>query len=1043
MIRTASNLRLHTWFYILSVSILLSGILGLLGHVASQLWLIPENLMLPLEDALALFVGGICLLGLMSLWQRRRNTGTKADYPAAIYGALGVVSTFALLVLAGWGIHQERNRAASSIVHHHAAMLKHELHASAALVGRLADRWAALDLVVPESLKQSELSRYFADAPALKSLLVIKDNRQVLLHHSTSEEDQHWLRNQMREEAVLLWMNDSLQHERYSSWIMPDSARPHLAILLTLPEGAEGSMFFSAFDIEEMLKPMFTLADHEFDIIVTPVYSQLPRMDDEAPGRRHEIFQQTTVKIPAGPTITVTAIAGPARVFGLPGIILPCTLFFGLYVSYLLALSRNVTTVQRQKTRALKVEEQRFRSLFFQSPDAVFEMTRDGHYLSLNAKAKAFTGITGDNPEKLHYRDVLHSDAVSPQDFETFEGAYQKAVDGDAQTCGLKFLGVSGEWRDYECSFVPVLVDGVVAGLYAVVKDVTERFVAHENQQLLTKSLESSDSGVLVVDVRNKTMPVVFINSAFSQMTGYSREQVLSSSLATITDWIERPEDAVSIRSTIHKGEAGSFTIKSHRQDGTPFWNQLSLTPLRDDADVVTHYTAIMRDVSDKKQQEKQLAYQATHDALTGLANRSLLEDRLGHDIALAKRSGKQLAVLFIDLDAFKPINDTLGHSIGDEVLISVVRRMQSVIRPTDTLARFGGDEFVLLLPSLESPHEAERVADRILHEISQPHRVEENELYVTASIGISFLTKELDRPSELLQQGDMAMYKAKRQGRDTYVAYSDDLDKKLSKRVTLRNELQEAIRNNQLFLHYQPQVDDQGQFCGLEALVRWKHPTKGMISPAEFIPIAEETAQIIHLGQWVMAQACSDAQRLLQQGMLKGRMAVNLSPLQFHRHGFLTALDEVLESTALPPTYLEFEVTEGVMMRRNEDAIELLQTIKARGIATTIDDFGTGYSSFSYLKDLPVESVKIDKSFVDSILSDRRDAAVCKGIIAMAKEMGMKVVAEGVETREQFECLLRYGCDAFQGYYFAYPMSFDDLLLWIAGLDANQTSLT
>lgn len=1038
MIHTPRNLRLHTWFYILSISVLLSGILGLVGHVIGSQLPIPENLMLPLEHALVLFIGGVLLMGWMSYWQRRRNTGSKADYPAALYGALGVVSTFVLLIVASWGIHQERHRAASAIVYHHAAMLEHEIQASAALLGRLADRWASLYLAVPAPLKQSELLRYFNDTLALKSLLVIREDRQVLLHHSKSDEAQHWLRNKMREQAVMLWIDESLQQARYSSWIMPDGDQPKMAILLTLPSGPEGGMFFSSFDIDEMLKPMFELADHEFDITVTPVHDGLPLADDEAPGRRQEIFQQTTLRIPSGPTITVTATAGPASVLRLPAIVLPCILVFGLFVSYLLAISRNVTTIQRQKSRELKVEEQRFRSLFFQSPDAVFEMTRDGHYLSLNAKAKAFTGIS-DNPEKLHYRDVLLPDAVSPQDFETFEGAYQKAVDGDAQTCGLKFLGVSGEWRDYECSFVPVLVDGVVTGLYAVVKDITERFEAHENQRLLTKSLESSDSGVLVVDVRNQAMPAVFVNSAFSQMTGYTREQVLNSSLFKILAWIEKSEDAEQIKTIIHNGEAGSLTVKSRRQGGTPFWNQLSLAPVRDDHGVVTHYTAIMKDVSEKRQQEKQLAYQATHDVLTGLANRALLEDRLEHDIALATRTGEQLAVLFIDLDAFKPINDTLGHRIGDEVLISVARRLESIIRPTDTLARFGGDEFVLLLPRLESVEAAERVAERVLVQIGQPHRVEGHELYVTASIGISFLTETLDQPSKLLQQGDMAMYKAKQQGRDTYVAYSADLDQKLSKRVVLRNELQEAIRSNQLFLHYQPQVDDQGRCCGLEALVRWEHPTKGLISPAEFIPIAEETAQIIHLGHWVMAQACNDAQRLLQLGMLKGRMAVNLSPLQFHRTGFLTVLNEVLESTALPPTRLEFEVTEGVVMRRNEGSIDLLQEMKRRGIATTIDDFGTGYSSFSYLKDLPVESVKIDKSFVDTVLSDRRDAAVCKGIIAMAKEMNIKVVAEGVETSEQFERLKLYGCDAFQGFYFARPMSVDDLIPWIKTNLARQ----
>jgi diguanylate cyclase (GGDEF)-like protein/PAS domain S-box-containing protein len=1032
MIRTPGNLRLHTWFFILSIAVLLSGILGVLGNIIDSQLPIPRNLITPLDDALALLLAGVLLLGVLSVWQQRRKTGSKADYPAALYGALGVVGTFALLIVAGWGIHQERSRAAHATVHYHATMLEQHLNEAAALLGRLADRWTALDLVIPEALQQSELTRYFNDVSALKSLLVVKEDRQVLLHQSRSEEVQHWLRNQTREQAVLRWINESLEPGRDSSWIIPDSAQPNMAILLTLPQGPEGGMFFSSFDIEEMLKPMFELADSEFEVEVMPVYDEFSLMNVGAHERESEVFKQTKITIPAGPTITVTASAGPVSIFQLPGIISPCILFFGLYVSYLLAMSRNVTTIQRQKSRELNVEEQRFRSLFFQSPDAVFEMTTDGRYLSLNAKAKAFSGISDDALGTLHYRDALSPEVISRQDLETFAAAFQKTIGGEAQTCGMRFLTVDGDWRDYECSLMPLLVDTAVVGVYVVVKDVTERFEAYEHQRLLTKSLESSDSGVLVLDIRNTAMPAVFVNSAFFRLTGYSREQVLSSSLATIMSWVEKSGEAVLIRETIAKGEARSFTVKSYRKDGTPFWNQLSLAPVRDDAEVVTHYTATIKDVSEKRQQEKQLAHQATHDVLTGLANRALLEDRLEHDVALAARSGEQLAVLFIDLDAFKPINDTLGHRIGDEVLISVARRIQSIIRPTDTLARFGGDEFVLLLPNLEDPREAEAVADRILCEIGQPHRIEGHELYVTASVGISFLTEDLDVPAKMLQQADMAMYKAKQQGRDTSVAYSHDLDKKLSKRVTMRNELQEAINTGQLFLQYQPQVDRHGRLYGLEALVRWNHPTRGLISPAEFIPIAEDTAQIIHLGHWVMTQACQDAQQLLQRGMLHGRMAVNLSPLQFHRVGFLKFLDDVLESTGLPPTHLELEVTEGVLMRNSESAIETLRGVKDRGVSTSIDDFGMGYSSFSYLKDLPVERVKIDKSFIDNVLSDNKDAAVCKGIITMAREIGLEVVAEGVETQEQFERLDSYGCETYQGYYFARPMSFEALIPWI-----------
>ncbi|MAL94259.1 MAG: GGDEF domain-containing protein [Haliea sp.] len=610
--------------------------------------------------------------------------------------------------------------------------------------------------------------------------------------------------------------------------------------------------------------------------------------------------------------------------------------------------------------------------------------------------------------------------------------AINKTIRGSAQGCEIEFKNVTGQLRQYECTLVPIVTNNEVQGLYAVVKDVTERNIGYESQRLLKESLESSDDAVLVVDVRKSNLPVVFVNTAFSKLIGERSNEVLHASFNNLVGLLEDEDEAQTIKSALADARATSLTIRSHRKDGSIFWNQVSLSPVRDESGVVTHFTAIMKDISDKREQELTLAYQATHDALTGLGNRALLEDRLEHDIAIAQRNASHLAVLFIDLDEFKPINDTLGHRIGDEVLVSVARKLEAVIRPTDTLARFGGDEFVLLLPNIQSRHEAQEVADRILEAIGQPHHVGSHELYVTASIGISMLGEDLDFANKLIQQADMAMYKAKQQGRDTYEVFSNDLDTVLSKRVTLRNELQEAIRDGQLYLNYQPQVDQNGRVCGLEALVRWNHPQKGLVPPNEFIPVAEETGQIIHLGRWVANKACKDAAVLLELGLLRGRVAVNLSPLQFHRPGFLGSLKVLMEQTGLPGHHLELEITEGILMRNTEAAIEILEDLRALEIATSIDDFGTGFSSFSYLKDLPVEAVKIDRSFVDNVTTSQKDAAVCQGVLTMARAMGTRVIAEGVETREQFEQLKTYGCQAFQGYYFAKPMGFDDLVGWL-----------
>lgn len=1148
-----SHLKLQIWLYVLFASSLMAGSLGLIGHTVPQLP-IPESMMVTMEGAVALVLGGVIMLSLMMGWLAARlvtggllimiggysvlhnllagpdDTGlslltgrvrlqqlpalstlllgtvallgiersigrrtamlvgvvgialglyvlvgylgrqetmagnqlvagfsrvaglfslafglslvilsrlpvtavSSLDAGAAAIGGMSVAATFLLVILASWGIHQERHWAAASLLQHHAIMLRHQLVSSAELVGRLADRWTALALSIPDPLRQTELNRYFSDIPALASLLVLRRDGSVLMQESRTLPEARWLSSQVESAGFTQWVESVRQRGRQSEWRIPDSRRPLVAVLLTVPDGASSGLFLTAFDIALLMGPTGHPGGNDFMVSVGEGRPQVLAAPTRSHGHDHEIYEQVTVSIGDKGVVTLAATAGPISLLSMRGVLIPVLLLAGLLVSYLLTIARALAVIQKQNSRELSVEEQRFRSLYYQTPDAVFEFSRDGRYLSLNAKAREITGLSEEDMGVITYPDFLISAVMKPADYRKFDQAFQKTVQGGAQTFSVEFLNMQGNIRDYECSFMPVVVDSTVIGIYAVVKDVTDRFMAQENQRLLTKSLESSDSAVLVVDVRQPSMPAVFVNAAFAEMTGYSREEALQGTFSTLEAAIEETEEVELLKQAIDRGEAKTLTVKSFRRDGSPFWNQLSLAPVKDDGGAVTHYTAIMRDVSDRKEQENLLAYQATHDVLTGLPNRSLFEDRLEHDIALARRGNDKLAVLFIDLDAFKPINDTLGHRIGDEVLVSVARRVQAILGPTDTLARLGGDEFVLLLPDLPSVDTAARIADRILAEIAEPYNIGGHELYITASIGISVLSGELAHPAQLLQQADMAMYKAKQQGRDVCVVYSEDLDEKHAKRVTLRNELQEAIKHDQLFLHYQPQVDKDGCLRGLEALVRWRHPDKGMVSPADFIPIAEETGQIVHLGRWVIRQACQDAKSLQEAGLLQGRMGVNVSPLQFHRPGFLAGVHDILAETGLPGSCLELELTEGILMQNSASAIDLLRQLAASGISASIDDFGTGYSSFSYLKDLPVESMKIDKSFVDGVVPNKKDGAVCKGIITMARDLDMKVVAEGVETAEQLELLASYGCEVFQGYYFARPMAYESLVDWI-----------
>jgi diguanylate cyclase (GGDEF)-like protein len=440
------------------------------------------------------------------------------------------------------------------------------------------------------------------------------------------------------------------------------------------------------------------------------------------------------------------------------------------------------------------------------------------------------------------------------------------------------------------------------------------------------------------------------------------------------------------------------------------------------------HFVAVQHDISEHKAYEAQLAHHASHDALTGLANRALFEDRLDHDFALARRHGSRLAVLFIDLDDFKPINDSLGHAVGDKVLKELARRMQSAMRATDTLARLGGDEFVALVPDVEQDLQVTQLVERLLPLIARPYRIDGHELYLTGSVGIAISDDDILEPRELIQQADMAMYQAKQQGRNAYQWFTREITDKVGERVALRNDLQEAIDGQQFELHYQPLIDRDGEVSGVEALLRWPHPRRGYISPATFIPLAESTGQIIPISQWVLDRACRDMCALSAKGLGEVKVAVNLSPLQFHRASFLSGLRHTLTSIGLAPSRLELELTEGILMDRTETAIDILKALRGMQIGVSIDDFGTGFSSLSYLKYLPIGKVKIDRSFIHELSTSEHDTAIVQGIISMAHHLGLEVVAEGIETREQYQKLKQYGCDFFQGFLLARPMPLDRL---------------
>lgn len=432
-----------------------------------------------------------------------------------------------------------------------------------------------------------------------------------------------------------------------------------------------------------------------------------------------------------------------------------------------------------------------------------------------------------------------------------------------------------------------------------------------------------------------------------------------------------------------------------------------------------------------RKEQET-LQHLANHDHLTGLPNRLLLIDKLNHEIQMAGSQDRMLALLFIDLDNFKQINDSLGHSVGDRVLCAVAQRLESAVRQTDTIARLGGDEFTVLLPDLESESGAQKIAEKILEILTAPLTLNDLSIVVTASIGVSFYPSDCNTSEELLRNSDAAMYRAKRNGRNTLCRYSAEMTAQALTRVSLESSLRESFTRGELTLAYQPQIDMRsGALTGVEALLRWNHPDKGAISPGKFIPIAEESGLIVPIGQWVLEEVCRTSLRLKEQGLTGLPYSLNVSARQMLDPHFENRVRETLERFPCPDRQLELEITESLLLQNAQVARAVLRKMREMDIDIAIDDFGTGYSSLSYLKLYPINRLKIDASFVRDIVTDKSDRAISAAVVALAKSLSLAVVAEGVETAEQSRILLEEGCSIAQGFLFARPMTADDLLAY------------
>ncbi len=561
--------------------------------------------------------------------------------------------------------------------------------------------------------------------------------------------------------------------------------------------------------------------------------------------------------------------------------------------------------------------------------------------------------------------------------------------------------------------------------------DLTEQKQARERLQLVASVFDSTAEGITITDPHGV---ILTVNPAFTTITGYRAEEVVGGKPSLLKSGRHDAAFYQRMWQAVYQEGRWRGEIWNRRKNGEVYPELLSISAVKDRDNDVTHYVGVFLDITELKGFEKQILFLAHHDPLTELPNRVLFNDRLNQSIHRAGRDSARLAVLFIDLDHFKDVNDTLGHPVGDQLLQRVAQQFRRVVRAGDTLARLGGDEFTLLVENVNDNLDGVMVARKLLDVFARPFLLAEHEIHLSASIGISLYPLDGREAHELIKNADAAMYRAKAKGRNRYACYAPEMTEYAVERLRLEAALRRSIENGELRVYFQPQVDlASGALIGAEALVRWQHPELGMIAPVRFIPLAEETGFIIALGEWVLRETCMKLQTWTAEGHAPPRVAINLSIKQLERGDLLALTERLLAETGVSPDRLEMEITESFIVKA-EEALGFLTGLRALGVHLSVDDFGTGYSSLMYLKRLPIQTLKIDRAFVMDIGRDVNNEAIVRTIIALAGNLGLAVVAEGVETAAQADFLLREGCRVGQGYYYSPPLPEPEFVArWLA----------
>jgi diguanylate cyclase (GGDEF)-like protein/PAS domain S-box-containing protein len=655
-------------------------------------------------------------------------------------------------------------------------------------------------------------------------------------------------------------------------------------------------------------------------------------------------------------------------------------------------------------------------------PSPVYYKNLQGQYVGCNL---AFERLTGKSTADILGKTVYHlfPQAVAERAQRMDNDLFRRLGEQHYEACLLYADGIGRDVVIQKTIFNNAAAQPV--GLVGVIIDITDRKRYEADLRLSATVFQASNEGILITDAESK---IVRVNKAYQLLTGYNECESLGRNPNMLQSGKHDQAFYQSMWQALLTVGYWRGEIWNRRKNKALFPAWLSISAVKDTNGKITHYIAILNDITDKKISEERLYRLSHYDVLTNLANRILFQDRVHQAMKRALRDNEAIAVLLIDIDHFKSINDAFGHAIGDDLLCIVAQRLATLKSHVEAIARLGGDEFAILLTDLASNQQAVRIAshsaDQILHLFQQPFMLDEQEIFTTASIGICIFPQDGNTVINLLKNADAALYKAKEQGRNHYQFFALEMNIAAHKRLSMQNSLRRAVERDEFLLHYQPQINPYtGKIIGVEALIRWNHPLLGLVSPVEFIPLAEESGLILPIGDWVIFEACRQNKYWQNMGYNKINMAVNLSIRQFFHEELLTTVQQALADSKLSPQYLELEITESLAMTSIESSLSTLEKLKNLGVKLALDDFGTGYSSLNYLKQFAVDSLKIDASFITDIATPR-GAALVAAIIDLAHLLDMQVVAEGVQTTEQLVFLQSSGCDIVQGYLFNPPLS-------------------